>query len=208
VFFRSNREGSHADNDASDPWINTVTSIESIVARSGYPNDRDGKLPPLDQFSSSPPKSMATSSARSPTNGNASSDFELSKSPPKESSFAAATSPTKQTDGVNRRLQPSPSRAADLAAIRRSLVVDEPERERDRDRDREPVQQQQAHRSRGDKLPAPPVPSNVKDLSRHNGDEPDTKHHHQRRVKNAVPTIISPLLSDVMNNFNYFCYLV
>nr|CAG4636336.1 EOG090X09LE [Eubosmina coregoni] len=202
----SDSEGSHPDNDASDPWINTVTSIESIVARSGYPNDRDGKLPPLDQLSSSPPKS---SSARSPTNGNASSDFELSKSPPKESSSssfaaaAAATSPTKQTtttDGVNRMLQPSPSRAADLAAIRRSLVVDEPERDL---RDREPVQQQQqqAHRSRGEKQPAPAVPSNAKDLSRHNGDEPDTKHHHQRRVKNAVPTIISPLLADLSKRY-------
>lgn len=70
-----NREGSHTDNDASDPWINTVTSIESIVARSGLPSDRDDdrkdrkdKMEQQQQQSRSPPSSAAP--AKSPMNGN------------------------------------------------------------------------------------------------------------------------------------------
>ena len=47
-FFRSSSEGSHADNDVNDPWINTVTSIESIVARTGgLERDRPVKETPV-----------------------------------------------------------------------------------------------------------------------------------------------------------------
>lgn len=76
------REGSHTDNDASDPWINTVTSIESIVARSGYPSDwsdnekggdnkesttKVSSSSSLEQQSRSPPSSTTV---KSPMNGN------------------------------------------------------------------------------------------------------------------------------------------
>nr|CAG4637178.1 EOG090X09LE [Ceriodaphnia reticulata] len=209
----SDSEGSHTDNDASDPWINTVTSIESIVARSGYPSDRDkekdkekvsSSVDQQQQQSRSPPSSAAA--VKSPMNGNsvtvsaataaaASGDrnlshIELSKSPPKES-----PSPNKhlQTDN-NKRLQPSPSRAGDVG-VRRS---EEPERDRDRDRE---------HRSR-DKQPAP-LPPSSKDLNRHNNDEPDitskphrsSQHQNNSRPKNAVPTVISPLLVDLSKRY-------
>ncbi|XP_045035785.1 serine/threonine-protein kinase 24 isoform X2 [Daphnia magna] len=78
----SDSEGSHTDNDASDPWINTVTSIESIVARSGYPSDwsdnekggdnkesttKVSSSSSLEQQSRSPPSSTTV---KSPMNGN------------------------------------------------------------------------------------------------------------------------------------------
>ena len=201
------REGSHTDNDASDPWINTVTSIESIVARSGLPSDRDDdrkkdKMEQQQQQSRSPPSSAAP--AKSPMNGNSvqvaasaasataaivtagDRNLDLSKSPPKE----VSSSPTKASDN-NKRLQPSPSKAGDVVAVsnsRRSMT-EEPERESREPRTRE-------------KQPAPPVPN--KDLNRHNNDEPDmtsSKPHrssqNNSRPKNVVPTVISPLLVDV-----------
>lgn len=212
LFFFHYRDGSHPD-DASDPWISTVTSIESIVARTGYPSDRESSSSvsststsslEMQQISRSPPS--ANSIVKSPMNGNsvmttgstmvvaASGDrnlshIELSKSPPKE-----LPSPNKQQqqqpDSNNKRLQPSPSRAGDQA-VRRS--GDElPEREQ--------------HRSR-EKQPAPPAPN--KDLNRRNNDEPDVASKPQRsslnnsRPKNAVPTVISPLIGDVINLINF-----
>nr|CAG4643350.1 EOG090X09LE [Ilyocryptus agilis] len=128
----SDSEGSHTDNDANDPWINTVTSIESIVARSGYPTDRDGLISgrsDAQHLSKSPPSSSA--GPKSPQNGNAVSsvasalaEVELSKSPPKES----YGSPSKQQDNSNKRIQASPSRASDQVTSsgnRRSLASTE-----------------------------------------------------------------------------------
>nr|CAG4651145.1 EOG090X09LE [Simocephalus serrulatus] len=205
----SDSEGSHTDNDASDPWINTVTSIESIVARSGYPSDRDREKDKEKVSSSSEQhqsRSPPSSAVKSPMNGNSvtvaaataaaaasaagdrnQSHIELSKSPPKE-----LPSPNKnpQTDN-NKRLQASPSKAGD---VRRSNS-EEPERDRDRERE---------HRGR-EKQAAPPVPN--KDLNRHNNDEPDmnSKPHrssqNNSRPKNAVPTVISPLLVDLSKRY-------
>nr|CAG4641859.1 EOG090X09LE [Eurycercus lamellatus] len=196
----SDSEGSHTDNDASDPWINTVTSIESIVNRSGYPTDRDGKNLTFDQLSHSPP---SASGAKSPQNGNSPSvaaalaaeslSLELSRSPPKDP-FKNSPSKQQQQQPDNKRLQQSPSRAADQVANRRS-VGEEPERD-----------QREQHRSR-DKQPAPPVP-HTKDTNRHHNDEPDTtkpsrssQSSNNARGKNAVPTIISPLISDLSKRY-------
>ena len=207
------REGSHTDNDASDPWISTVTSIESIVARSGYPSERDKekdkeKVSSVEQQSRSPPSSSAAA-VKSPMNGNsvtvaaaASGDrnlshIELSKSPPKESPSPNKHLQQQQQPDNNKRLQPSPSRAGGDGPVRRSS--EEPERERDRE----------PHRSR-EKQPAP-LPPPGKDLNRQNSDEPDMltskphrssqSHQNNSRPKNAVPTVISPLLVDVIYYF-------
>ncbi|XP_046454881.1 serine/threonine-protein kinase svkA-like isoform X1 [Daphnia pulex] len=232
----SDSEGSHTDNDASDPWINTVTSIESIVARSGYPSDwsdngGDNKESTTtsstnkvlssseqQQQSRSPPSSapvkspmngnsvtvVAAASVASSTTTNSSgdrnlsrSDAELSKSPPKELS-----SPSKQPDQNNRRLQASPSRAGEVGVRR----FEEPERDRD-SRTEHHHHQQQQQRSRGEKQQAPPPP--IKDLNRRNNDEPDTttkphrssQQQHNSRPKNAVPTVISPLLVDLSKRY-------
>ena len=178
------------------------------MARSGYPSERDKekdkeKVSSVEQQSRSPPSSSSAAAVKSPMNGNsvtvaaaASGDrnlshIELSKSPPKES-----PSPNKhlqQQPDNNKRLQPSPSRAGGDGPVRRSS--EEPERERDRE----------PHRSR-EKQPAP-LPPPGKDLNRQNSDEPDMltskphrssqSHQNNSRPKNAVPTVISPLLVDV-----------
>lgn len=62
-------EGSHTDNDVNDPWINTVTSIESIVARTGgYPvGDRDKTSVDVSPSSSPTPVLTTTTSAAAAT---------------------------------------------------------------------------------------------------------------------------------------------
>jgi serine/threonine-protein kinase 24/25/MST4 len=202
----SDSEGSHTGNDASDPWINTVTSIESIVARSGYPdNNRDSwadKTSSSSSSSSSPSNSNETTTAsptsptssapaasvvKSPTqqNGNSTSSYlapdpvQMSKSPSKE------LSPNKQ----EKRLQPSPSRASDVKKSTEE-IKDHREREPERARGRE-------------KYPAP-LPN--KELRHSISDEPDTKQRsansRTKSVNNAVPAIISPLLSDLSKRYH------
>lgn len=238
----SDSEGSHTDNDASDPWINTVTSIESIVARSGYPSDWSDKekggdnkeMSTTTTTSANPTKVLeqsrspsSSATVKSPMNGNSvtvassvaaitnssgdrnssrSDNVESSsKSPPKELSSPIKQQQQQQPDQNNRRLQASPSRAGD---VRR---YEEPERDRDRSEHvhHHHLQQQQQQRSRGEKQQAPPPP--IKDLNRRNNDEPDTttkphrssqqQQQHNSRPKNAVPTVISPLLVDLSKKF-------
>jgi len=173
-----------------------VTSIESIVARSGYPSstsssvDRDGSKSSssFEQLSRSPPSSSASAGPRSPQNGNHSSSpssvaaavEEFSKSPPKEPSYLSSPS---------KRLQPSPSRAGEMAGNRRSMA-EEPERDYQRGRNEKQT------------APTPPHHHHTKDSNRHHhNDEPDVPSskppRSSSRPKNVVPTIIAPLIGDV-----------
>lgn len=144
-FVAQRREGSHTDNDANDPWINTVTSIESIVARSGYPSssssfssssstDRDGtkSSSSFEQFSRSPPSSSSSATAaaaagsKSPQNGGSSSPPSAATTVTTASAAAVEISRSPPRDSSylgsplrqpdNKRLQPSPSRAGDVSS--------------------------------------------------------------------------------------------
>lgn len=204
----SDSEGSHTDNDASDPWISTVTSIESIVARTGYPNDgQDAKaasslaeiaVPEL----KSPTKSSVPSQPKSPVNGNgpepvASESPVSSKSPPtsKESAASASyTSPSKQLATAvenNRRLQASPSRASD----RRPEETDRNRPERDHGRRDKQQQQQQPVKD----VPANRYATDDLDTAAGKSHKPSSSSRHQ--AKNIVPSVISPILSELSKRY-------
>nr|CAG4634921.1 EOG090X09LE [Alona affinis] len=202
----SDSEGSHTDNDASDPWINTVTSIESIVARSGYPSssssgdrDWDGSTKSSSSFehqlSRSPPSSSSAGGFKNPQNGNSPSVAaavaaaeEFSKSPPKES-FASGggASPSKssqQIDYHQKRLQPSPSRAGEMAGNRRSMAEDQqqPGNRRSMAEDQQPERdyhQQQPARNR-EKHPAPSAP--------HHHQTKDNSNRHSQNLSDEPDT--------------------
>lgn len=213
------REGSHTDNDASDPWINTVTSIESIVARSGYPSDwsdneklGDNKestikvsSSSLEQQSRSPPSSATV---KSPMNGNSvtvvaaasvaatgnssSGDRNVSRS----DAELSKSPPKELSSSPNKHQQPDQNNKRLQASPSRTGDVgirrfDEPERDRDsRERDSRTEHHHQ-QRSRSDKQQAPPPP--VKDLNRRNNDEPDTsKPHRSSHQNNSRPKSAVP----------------
>merc|ERR1712071_537281 len=192
----SDSEGSHTGNDASDPWITTVTSIESIVARSGYPSPMtsDKQHQQQQQQQSALESSAAAAAAVQQLNG-----LDASPAP------VASKSPSKET----RVQQASPSRPTEVENSKKSKSKSE-DKDKDKDKDK-------GVRQGRDKYPAP-LPKEL----RHNNqisDESDSnfkssarttassssssnavqqprssKNQQHSVVHNAVPAIICPLL--------------
>lgn len=201
----SDSEGSHTGNDASDPWINTVTSIESIVARSGYPSD---KL--QDNGATSP--SVESSLKIQPVNGNSSMSAYLSPSDPASPSGPKSPSrelsPTNKPDKRLQQQQASPSR---LSEMKKSKAESEKEKEREHPPEKErrkypaPLPKESRHSN----------PAHISSSSSAAKEESDNKTRHvggggggvPHRTKNhhgtssVVPGIISPLLKDLSKRY-------
>nr|CAG4644948.1 EOG090X09LE [Leptodora kindtii] len=211
----SDSEGSHTDNDVNDPWINTVTSIESIVARTGgYPvGDRDKTSVDVSPSSSPTPVLTTTTSAAAATtavaatvtssttttvsssanrsnyahNGNSETADYLSVGSPQQLSKSPAKDRQDNSSHYKpeTRLQPSPSRPADVK--RSNTAAKEGSRERDKG--------------------APPTQA-IKDL-RIQADEADASNNRPRsnsfRDKNAgagvIHSFISPLINDLAKRY-------
>ncbi|EFX83823.1 hypothetical protein DAPPUDRAFT_47789, partial [Daphnia pulex] len=180
-----NREGSHTDNDASDPWINTVTSIESIVARSGYPSDWSDN--------GGDNKESTTSSTTNKVLSSSEQQQQQSRSPP---SSAPVKSPM-NGNSVTVVAAASVASSTTNSSGDRNLSRSDAELSKSPPKELSSPSKQPDQNNR--RLQASPSRAG----------EPDTtakphrssQQQHNSRPKNAVPTVISPLLVDLSKRY-------